>query len=207
MKIILCLISNLRLIPNQITAVRFFAVPVIWVCAFHGQLIWIGIGLIISLISDLLDGAVARKLNQTSQFGSKFDSLADQFLQLSSLIWVLMLMPEIFSENLFISLLAIIIYITSLLVGLVKFKRIADLHLYLSKFGGLFLYIFLIHAFIFGEYSLFLFMIAGILFILSSAETLILQLTMPRVDSNIGSILFRFIEADHPIRYWLSRLP
>jgi phosphatidylglycerophosphate synthase len=200
-------ISNLRLVPNQLTAVRFFAVPVLWFCAFRGQLTCIGIGLIIGLVTDLLDGAVARKLNQTSDFGSKFDSLADQFLQLSALIWVLMLMPEIFSENLFISLLAITIYITSLLVGLVKFKRMANLHLYLSKVGGLFLYIFLIQAFISGEYSYFLFIVAGILFILSSTETLILQLILPSVDSNIGSIFFRYLEADHPIRYWLSRLP
>ena len=201
------MISNLRLVPNQLTAIRFLAVPVMWVCALRGQLTCIGIGLMISLVTDLFDGIAARKLDQTSEFGSKFDSIADQFLQISALIWVLMLMPEIFSENLFISLLAITIYLTSLLVGLVKFKRMANLHLYLSKAGGLFLYIFLIHAFLFGEYSLFLFYLATVSFILSSSETLILQLTYPSVNSNIGSIFFRYIEDEHPLRYWLSRLP
>lgn len=58
-----------------------------------------------------------------------------------------------------------------------------------------------------GEYSELLFMLAGILFILSSAETLVLQLTYASVDSNMGSIFFRFIDDDHPIRHWLSRLP
>ena len=168
---------------------------------------WIGVGMTIGLVTDLLDGAAARKLNQTSEFGSKFDSLADQFLQISAVIWVIMLMPEIFSDNLFISLMAITLYISSLAVGLIKFKQMANLHLYLSKVGGLFLYIFLIHAFITGEYSDLLFTLAGILFILSSTETLILQLSLSRADSNIGSIFFRYIEDDHPIRYWLSRLP
>lgn len=200
-------ISNLRLVPNQITAIRFFATPIMWVCAFRGQLKYIGIGLLICLVTDLLDGAVARKLNQTSEFGSKFDSLADQFTQISALIWILMLMPEIFSENLLISILAITFYITSLLVGLLKFKRVANLHLYLSKIGGLFLYIFLIHAFIYGDYNFLLFLLSGCLFILSSSETLVLQLVLPKVDSNIGSILFLYIGHDHPVRYWLSRLP
>jgi len=167
----------------------------------------IGVGLLFCLFSDLLDGAVARKLNQCSEFGSKFDSLSDQLVQISALIWVLMLMPEIFSENLLITIIAISLYASSLMVGLVKFKRIANLHLYLSKFGGLFLYVFLIHAFLFGEYNQFLFLVAGIFFILSSAETLYLQIISTDVNSNIGTVLYRYLEDDHPIRYWLSRIP
>jgi len=207
MELYLGLKSNFRLIPNQITAIRFLAVPVMWVMAFHLQLTYIGIGLVISLVADLLDGFVARKIHQTSDFGSKFDSFSDQFVQLSALIWVLWLMPEIISENLFISIVAIMIYITSLMVGIVKFKRLANLHLYLSKVGGLFLYIFLIHAFFVGEYNYYLFILAGILFILSSTETLVLQLTMRNVDSNIGSFFLQYIDRNHPIRDWLSRIP
>jgi hypothetical protein len=199
--------SNFRLIPNQITAIRFLAIPVMWLMAFHKQLTLIGIGLAISLVSDFLDGAVARKLHQTSDFGSKFDSISDQFVQLSALIWVFWLMPEIISENTSISILAVAAYFTSLLVGLVKFRRLANLHLYLSKVGGLFLYIFLIHAFIVSKYNYYLFLLAGILFILSSTETLYLQLTRQRVDSNIGSAFLKYIDDDHPIRYWLSRIP
>lgn len=207
MKVFQELRANFRLIPNQITAIRFFAVPVMWVVAYYEQFTYIGIGLIISLVTDLLDGAVARKLNQTSDFGSKFDSISDQFIQLSALIWIVWLMPEIISENVFISLFAIATYFTSLLVGLVKFKRLANLHLYLSKVSGLFLYIFLIHAFMVGVYSYFLFMLAGILFILSSTETIVLQSTRPNVDANVGSFFLQYVDDDHPIRAWLSRIP
>ena len=111
-----------------------------WILAFLDARTAIGVGFIVSLITDLLDGVAARRLGQTSDFGSKFDSLADQLLQISSIVWVLMLMPEIFTDNLLISLLAIGLYMTSLTVGLVKFQRMANLHLYLSKAGGFFLY-------------------------------------------------------------------
>ena len=130
------MIDQLRKIPNQITAIRFVAVPAMWVCALLGARIYLGVGFIIGLIADLLDGAVARKLNQTSDFGSKFDSLTDQFLQISSIAWVLMLMPEIVAENLLISILALGSYFMSLAVGLIKFKRLANLHLYISKVAG-----------------------------------------------------------------------
>lgn len=201
------MIDQLRKTPNQLTAIRFLAVPLMWIYAFADAPFYIGIGFAIGLVTDMLDGATARKLNQTSDFGSKFDSLADQFIQLSSIFWILMLMPEIFNENLIIALLALSTYMASLMVGLIKFKRLANLHLYLSKVGGLFLYLFMIHAFIVGQYNRLLFLAAGLLFILSSAETLVIQLTSSTVDADSGSILFRFIRADHPIRDWLSRLP
>jgi phosphatidylglycerophosphate synthase len=170
-------------------------------------MLYISIGMAVCFITDLLDGAAARKLNCCTEFGSKFDSLADQALQISSIFWILMLVPVIFTENLIITISALTIYILSLLVGLIKFHRMANLHLYLSKFGGLILYIFLIHSFYYGDYSKPLFLLAGTVFILSSLETLILQLTRTDVDSNIGSILFRYLEEGHPIRYWLSKLP
>ncbi len=43
-------------------------------CAFLERLEYIGIGLIIGFVSDLLDGAIARKLDQISEFGGKFVS-------------------------------------------------------------------------------------------------------------------------------------
>jgi len=201
------MIDQLRKVPNQITGIRFVAVPVMWVSASLGARIYLGVGFIIGLIADLLDGAVARKLNQTSDFGSKFDSITDQFLQISSIAWVLMLMPEIVTDNLLISLVALSAYFMSLAVGLIKFKNLANLHLYISKVGGLFLYLFLIHAFMVGRYSQALFMLAGLFFILSSLETLILQLTLSEVDAHIGSIFLQFLRDDHPIRYYLSLLP
>lgn len=205
MRITVC--ENLRLLPNQLTAIRFLAVPVMWVFAFRGHLIWLGIGLIICLISDLLDGPAARRLNQTTQFGSKFDSVSDQMLQLSALIWLILLMPEIFSENLILSLTAIFIYLASLLVGLIKFRRLANLHLYLSKVAAFFLFLFVIHAFLSDQYSRGLLLLAGFLFILSSTETLLLQLTSSSIDAGSGSILFRYLDDDHPLRVWLGRLP
>lgn len=201
------MIRRLRQVPNMLTAIRLAIVPWMWASAFLGQRSVIGVGLLVGLMTDLLDGAVARKLDQTSTFGSKFDSLADQFLQLSSIVWVVMLMPEIFTENQVISLLAVTLYVVSLSVGLLKFGRMANLHLYLSKVGGLFLYLFLIHASLSGQYNPYLYYMAASVFILSSSETLLLQLISSRVNEHTGSILLRYLADDHPIRTWLSRLP
>jgi cardiolipin synthase len=198
-------IGHLRTLPNQLTATRLVMVPILWLCALLGLRVYVGLGLVVALITDALDGIAARRLGQTSEFGSKFDSIADQTIQLSSIGWVLLLMPEIITENLVVSALAMGAYLASLTVGLVKFRRLGNLHLYLSKASGLLLYLFLIHAFVVGRYNQPLFLTAVLLFTLSSAETLALQLLSSEVDAETGSILLRFLPEDHPIRRWAGR--
>lgn len=194
-------------LPNLLTALRFISVPILWVCAFLRMPQYIGVGLIFAGLTDALDGFVARKLNQVSEFGSKFDSIADQSLQISSIIWIFMLMPEIFTENQALSMTALGIYVLSLTVGLIKFKRIANLHLYLSKLGGVFLFLFIVHCFISGQYSKPLFILASVGFIISSSETLILQLILPEVNEHMGSIFFLILADDHPLRKLVQRIP
>lgn len=200
-------LANFRLLPNQLSAIRLLAVAVMWVFAMRGQTVWVGIGLIICGLTDFLDGIAARRLNQVTPFGSKLDSIADQFLQLSSVAWVALLMPEIITENLWLALTALGLYFASLAVGLIKFGQVANLHLYLSKIGGLALYIFLLEAFLTGTYSQLLLWVAGGLLALSSAETLLLQLRTDQFDTEVGSILFLYLDDSHPLKRWVARLP
>ena len=198
---------HMRLIPNQLTKIRFVAVPAMWVCAVLDRPRLIGIGLFVGLVTDMLDGPVARRLGQTTDFGSKFDSLSDQMMQISAIAWVFMMRPEIFSENLLLAVLALSIYLASLLLGLIKFGRLANLHLYLSKASGLLLYLFLIHTFFSPGYDRLIFHLAAAGFILSSAETLALQVIQTEVSENTGSLLFLYIDEDHLLRRLASHLP
>jgi phosphatidylglycerophosphate synthase len=72
--------NHLKTIPNQLTAARLIMIPVLWVFAWLKLPVYIGVGMILSFITDALDGYVARKLNQVSDFGSKFDSFVDNLL-------------------------------------------------------------------------------------------------------------------------------
>lgn len=201
------LATNLKTLPNQLTAIRLLAVAPMWVCALLGARVFVSVGLMVALVTDAFDGMAARRLGLTSDFGSKFDSVADQAVQLSSIAWVLLLMPEIITDNPVASALALGTYLGSLAVGLVKFRRLGNLHLYTTKVGGLLLYLFLIHAFLVGRYSQPLFLMAALALTLSSAETLALQLMSSEADANSGSILFRYFPDDHWIRRWADAPP
>ncbi|WP_320995704.1 MULTISPECIES: CDP-alcohol phosphatidyltransferase family protein [Hungatella] len=100
-----------------------------WICYFLGGL------------SDLLDGLVARTLNQQSENGAKIDSIADTVFAASIFIIVLknIFLPGRFWW--FISLIFLIRIITYS-VGFYKYRTFSSLHTYFNKASGLLIFMF-----------------------------------------------------------------
>ena len=194
------MLDALRKPANIATGVRFVSIPVMWIFAFMGNGVVLGIGLIIAGVTDLLDGLLARKLDQVSSFGSKFDSITDHTVQLSAVVWLALLNPEVFTENPVLVFSALGLNLLALLIGIIKFRRIGNLHLYLSKAVQPLFLTFVVHAFIFGQYSKLLLVIACVAIIVAYTETNVLLLVRNRVDEHIGSILFLILDEDHPLQ-------
>src|SRR5690625_6859015 len=69
--------ENVVNVPNFISLYRLLVSPVILYLALTGQEKWFAILLVISLISDILDGNIARVWNLQTNFGAALDNLAD----------------------------------------------------------------------------------------------------------------------------------
>jgi hypothetical protein len=78
------------------------------------------------------------------------------------------------------------IEVSSILLGWIKFRRITNLHLYLSKAAGVVAYAFVICTFVIG-YSEPFFYAAVVILILASSECLLLQLLARSVDEHMKS--------------------
>ena len=180
--------SVFKTVPNQLAGLRLLLVPVLWVPALEGMAFWVGIGLIITGLTDCLDGFLARRFNQVTAFGSRLDSLADNLLIPSILVWVLMLRPRIFWDHPSPFTALVLLYVLSVLIGWLKFGRFANLHLYSSKAAGVLGYAFVVHALL-STYHVGLFYVTIGAFILASAEEIVILLTRSRVDERIGSII------------------
>ena len=72
-------------IPNILTILRFILIPVILYFIFTGHYLLGFIFFTISGITDILDGAIARKFNLITNFGILIDPLADKLTQISVL--------------------------------------------------------------------------------------------------------------------------
>lgn len=88
-------------IPNVLSFFRILLIPAILITYFTVENKWIcAIFLIISAITDVLDGFIARKFNMISHVGRILDPVADKLTQISVMIclcfeYPLILMPVI----------------------------------------------------------------------------------------------------------------
>jgi len=76
-------------LPNLLTGLRILAVPVlIWLLASDGNSarVWAMAVFLIAALTDLIDGAIARRRNQVTSFGKLADPIADKALIGTALI-------------------------------------------------------------------------------------------------------------------------
>jgi len=76
----------LKNVPNALTIIRMFLIPLILYFVAIDNYIAAAIILIISGITDIADGYIARKFNLITDFGKLVDPLADKLTQISTLI-------------------------------------------------------------------------------------------------------------------------
>ena len=79
----------LKHIPNALTILRFFIIPFIIYYLVKDEYIFAFIMLVLSGLTDVLDGAIARKFNLITNFGKLVDPLADKLTQISVLCTLL----------------------------------------------------------------------------------------------------------------------
>jgi len=73
----------MRHIPNILSSFRILLIPFFVALALRGELFWAGVLLIISGITDLLDGLLARRFDWVSSLGKVLDPIADKLTQIT----------------------------------------------------------------------------------------------------------------------------
>src|ERR1700758_5005172 len=82
-------------VPNLISGFRLVIVPVLLCLAWIGEHTLFLIFLTYSLLSDLVDGFIARSLNQVSELGAKLDSWSDFITNMTIPLCAWWLWPDI----------------------------------------------------------------------------------------------------------------
>lgn len=72
---------------NKITVLRILLVPVFLVLLYLGHSYWALAVYIVACVSDFVDGRIARKYNQITDFGKFMDPLADKMLVLAAMCY------------------------------------------------------------------------------------------------------------------------
>ena len=144
------------------------------------------------VMSDVLDGFIARRTNSESRLGEKLDSLAD--LTLVTVLMIILL-PIIVLPVQIIVWIAIIaaIRLVSIIVALAKYRTLLMLHTYGNKITGFVLCMFPFALAFSQSHEMWSYLICGIAS-LSALEELMIHLTSNHANSNRKSMFEKMMK-------------
>jgi len=180
--------KSLLNVPNCLSAYRILALPaLVYAIVQENNQLFI-ILLSINLITDILDGLIARTFKLETEFGAKLDSIADIGTYIMAFSGMIVLHNKFVSDHSLSFLLILILYVIPQLISLIKFRRMPSLHLYSNKITGYIQGIFIFTFFNFG-YSApyFYFMIAASC--IAYLEELVCVLYLRELKSNVKTVV------------------
>jgi CDP-diacylglycerol--glycerol-3-phosphate 3-phosphatidyltransferase len=157
--------------------------PYILYLSISGQEQLFSILLTINLITDVLDGWIARCFNMQTELGARLDSIADLGTYMAAIAGIFLFKSADFQPYLSSFFVFVFLLCFAHVLSLIKFGRLPSLHLYSWKIGGYIQGIFFIVLFLFGFYPLFYYVMI-IWGILAFCEHIIVQLIIKEMHSN-----------------------
>jgi len=173
-------------IPNLLSLFRIVAAPFLLLAGWFEMptLFFILFGLM--LLSDVLDGMIARMLNQTSELGARLDSYGDILTYLSTPVAAWWLWPDLLKGELYYIIAAIIIYILPAVFALLKFGKLASYHTWITKISAVLMSAGVVV--LLGFENNFLFHIAIYFLVIEMVENIAITLILREQKSDIYSI-------------------
>ena len=120
-------------IPNLLSSFRIIVAPFIFVTAWQDQPNLFLVILAVALLSDAVDGFVARRFKVTSKTGTKLDSWGDFITYITVALCAWRLWPEILHREAFFVMTGIVLFVLPVIAGYIKFKRLLCYHTWAAK--------------------------------------------------------------------------
>ena len=120
-------------LPNLVSFIRILMAPVLFYFALTQQPYWfIGV-LLFAEFTDVLDGFLARTLNQITKMGSHLDSWGDFVIYSTIAICAWILWPDILLRESLYFVIIVLCFTLPALIGFIKFRRFTSYHTWSVK--------------------------------------------------------------------------
>ena len=174
-------------IPNVISLYRLFSFPFVMIFIFLGNEKLFAFFIAFNLITDILDGWIARRFNQITDIGSRIDGIADSGTYILALTGIFVfkwidLQPYAVSFFAFIGL-----FVLSRIIGVIKLGIFYGFHSYAAKTAGYLQGIFFAVLFVLGFYSWFYYVMVVSSYIVFS-ETILISLLLKETRSDVKGL-------------------
>jgi phosphatidylglycerophosphate synthase len=175
-------------LPNLISALRLLSVPVlVWltIIGLVEPFRWLLLG---ALLSDILDGWIARTFHLQTRLGAALDAAADTALIACGIIGVIVFQPQFFAEQKIWVVVLIAGFVVARIFNFIRYHKLFNsFHTYLAKVQAYVVGAFVLSLFFFG-YQWFLFYPAFVLMFLNTVEEMILLSLLPSDQADVKGL-------------------
>lgn len=181
------LLAIWRNTPNAISVARLCATSVLLftVLRHHIHLFkWL---LLACLLSDILDGLIARTFHLTSKLGAALDSIADILTMLIGFLGVYVFQRAFVTEHLTGVLVVAGFYIAEIVASLIRYGRISSFHTLLDRVAAYCCGIFIMSLFLWGYHG-WLYQMTVLVYVVSLTEEMILIYLLAEWKTDVGNI-------------------
>jgi CDP-diacylglycerol--glycerol-3-phosphate 3-phosphatidyltransferase len=162
-------------------------VPLILYFAISGEEKLFAIFIIINIISDWLDGHIARWFKMETETGARLDAFADNFTYVEAFLGLFIFKMDDLRPHLISLIIFITVLVTTVIVSLIKFRKFPSFHGYMTKVSGYIQAFFFICLFTLGFYDWFYYLMIGWA-ILGAIEHISIQMILPEMQSNVKGL-------------------
>jgi len=184
-----------KYIPISLIVFRLILAPTILLLVYYlrdKSRISVLILMYFGLISDILDGIIARRLHVSSSNLRRFDSQTDMIFWLSIGISTWILYPNLIQCNLISISIILILEVLCYIISIIKFRKETCTHAFLSKMWGLTLLVAFTSLLGFNHAG-FPFILAIILGVISHIDRILITLILPSWTHDIPSFYHAYL--------------
>lgn len=179
--------SWVRHAPNIVSAARIAAAPLLVYFALRGNesgFTWV---LVPALLSDILDGWLARTLQLQSKLGALLDSIGDALLLFTSIFGIWVFHGDVITEYQAWCYTMVVAWLAEAAVAFARYGRLSSFHTYVSKVAGYLLGIFVGVLFVFGFHPWLLYA-AVATSVIGNLEELVLLRLLPQWRADVRGV-------------------
>lgn len=174
-------------IPNLLSGLRLAAMPVLMLLAWGGERTAFLVLYLCALLSDMLDGYLARRLGQESELGARLDSWGDFALYMSTPVCAWLLWPEIIMREAPYVVMVLASFTLPVLAGFVRYRRLTSYHTWGAKLSAVLMGVSTLLLFVGGP--AWPFRLSTFILALAQLEEMAITIVLSEWRSNVPSLV------------------
>ena len=173
--------------PNAISLARLLATPILLAAVIRGHAEMFKWLLLACMLSDIIDGLIARLFHLRSQFGAKLDSAADMLVAFISIAALFVFQSAFIAAHFWELSIVVLLYAAEILAALLRYGKISSFHTIVNRIAAYSQGIFVMSLFLWG-YRGWLFHSMIAVTIMASLEEFLLLGVLPEWRSDVRGL-------------------